>query len=186
MNIAVISKDKLIETANDIIENDGLKTLSMRLVAKKCNIALGSIYNYFPTKFDLVIAVIESNWNKIFYPALSELEHGKNFTDMVESIYQLAQQNFYKNGAFFSIHPSIVAEKDYKKAREVMLQYFSKIHEILLASLNSDEHIKTDVWSIDFTKEKFVEFVFSNMITMLSNKEKNCEYLIQVIKRLVY
>ena len=66
MNTVITSRENILETCKKIVSNKGLTAINMRLVAKECNIALGSIYYYFPSKDDLLIAIIESVWEDIF------------------------------------------------------------------------------------------------------------------------
>lgn len=40
----------ILEISKEIAYKEGLSEISMRKVASKCDIALGTIYNYYPTK----------------------------------------------------------------------------------------------------------------------------------------
>ena len=44
---------------------EGLDSLNMRSVARACQVALGSLYNYFPSKDDLLLATVESVWRVV-------------------------------------------------------------------------------------------------------------------------
>ncbi len=57
----------------------------MRLVAKKSNIAIGSIYKYFNSKQQLLLTTIESIWTEIINDFLIE----KNFNSFIDCIYKL-------------------------------------------------------------------------------------------------
>ena len=52
----------LLRCARDILQNEGYGALTMRRVAGSCNIALGTIYNYFPSKEVLSAAVMLEDW----------------------------------------------------------------------------------------------------------------------------
>lgn len=56
----------IIEHAGQILEQQGYKALSMRAVAKSCGIATGTIYNYFPTKRELLLQMMTDYWEKNF------------------------------------------------------------------------------------------------------------------------
>ena len=45
--------------------NEGIDKISIRKVAGVCNIAIGSIYNYFPNKEALTLAITEQFWAKV-------------------------------------------------------------------------------------------------------------------------
>lgn len=44
----------------------GIAAVNMRTVASECGIALGSLYNYFSSKSELLSATIEAVWKDIF------------------------------------------------------------------------------------------------------------------------
>ena len=60
MNKVVTSKDELLEAAEQITYEEGMTHLSIRSLAKKLDISVGVVYNYFPSKADLVLAIIEN------------------------------------------------------------------------------------------------------------------------------
>lgn len=67
MNIAATSKEEILEVSRKLVLEKGLSTVNMRMVAKECGVAVGSIYNYFPSKSDLVCATVETIWKDIFH-----------------------------------------------------------------------------------------------------------------------
>ena len=50
MNKVVTSKEELLDTARQIVFQEGIDQLSIRALAKKLNISVGAVYNYFPSK----------------------------------------------------------------------------------------------------------------------------------------
>ncbi|MDE8322655.1 TetR/AcrR family transcriptional regulator [Erysipelothrix rhusiopathiae] len=66
MKKAVISKESLLEVAKDIVFKDGLDKLNMRNLAQKADVSIGSVYNYFSSKNDLLLDVIEDFWKQVF------------------------------------------------------------------------------------------------------------------------
>lgn len=56
----------IIEHAGKILEQQGYEALSMRAIAKSCGIATGTIYNYFPTKRELLLQMMADYWETNF------------------------------------------------------------------------------------------------------------------------
>lgn len=52
----------ILQTAKAILATNGYKKLSMRAVSQAGGIAIGTIYNYFPTKQDLIAALMTDYW----------------------------------------------------------------------------------------------------------------------------
>ena len=63
-NKPIINKQQILDTAFDIASASGLSGLSIRDVASACNVAVGTVYNSYPTKNDLVNDVVGRFWNE--------------------------------------------------------------------------------------------------------------------------
>ena len=67
MNTIVTSKEEILKTSREMIRQQGWSTVSIRSVAAACGVSVGSIYNYFDSKAELVGATVESVWCEIFH-----------------------------------------------------------------------------------------------------------------------
>ena len=67
MNTIVTSKEEILKTSREMIRQQGWSAISIRSVAAACGVSVGSIYNYFDSKSDLVGATVESVWCEIFH-----------------------------------------------------------------------------------------------------------------------
>ena len=59
MNKTATSRQALLEAAREIARRDGLEHISIRRTAAMCGVSVGTVYNYYPAKSDLILAVIE-------------------------------------------------------------------------------------------------------------------------------
>lgn len=55
-------RENILSQAKEILINDGYENLNMRKVAQNVGIATGTIYNYFPTKKDLLTQLMMDYW----------------------------------------------------------------------------------------------------------------------------
>lgn len=62
MNTTVTSKEEILRISREFVQAEGWKSINIRAIAKACNISIGSIYNYFHNKSDLIAATVESVW----------------------------------------------------------------------------------------------------------------------------
>ena len=67
MNTVVTSKEEILKNSRVLIQQQGWSAVSIRSVAAACGVSVGSIYNYFDSKADLMGATIESVWREIFH-----------------------------------------------------------------------------------------------------------------------
>ena len=66
MRNAVISRDEILEASRLMLQEKGWSAIHMRSVAVRCGVSVGSLYNYFPSKTELVAATVESVWQELF------------------------------------------------------------------------------------------------------------------------
>ena len=67
MNTVITSKEAIMQVCRRIVAEKSLTALNMRLVADECHIALGTLYNYYADKDELVLATVESILRDIFH-----------------------------------------------------------------------------------------------------------------------
>ncbi len=95
-------RNKILTSAKVQLKEKGYAGLSLRGVAEDCAIAVGTTYNYFNSKEELVNAIITSDWEE----AMKDLDQADPETEDLEeafrNIYQ-AIYNFYENYGGISI-----------------------------------------------------------------------------------
>lgn len=63
-NRPVVSKEQILDAAYEIATTQGLGALSIRAVAAACGVAVGTVYNSYPTKSELVNDVVGRFWQR--------------------------------------------------------------------------------------------------------------------------
>ena len=67
INKVVTSEEAILQACRQMVSEEGIQAINMRAVARRCDVALGSLYNYFSSKEELVTSTIESVWRDIFH-----------------------------------------------------------------------------------------------------------------------
>ena len=67
MNTIVTSKEDILKNSRELIREKGWAAVSIRSVASACGVSVGSIYNYYDSKAELISATVESVWCGIFH-----------------------------------------------------------------------------------------------------------------------
>ena len=184
VNTVVRSKEAIMKTCRDMVSERGLSALDMRSVAKACHVALGSLYNYFPSKDALVTATIESVWQDIFH--MEQCCEQKPFPEYVRWIFDSVRQGTREYPHFFTAHSISVASSAKEQARKTMEQYFSHMKAGMAQSLRADPAVRRDAFSASFSESDLIDFVLSNLLTLLARQEDDCEVLLEVIRRVLY
>ena len=55
-------REKMIAYARQALLQEGTSALTVRSTASACGVAVGTVYNYFPSKEGLIEAVILADW----------------------------------------------------------------------------------------------------------------------------
>ena len=184
VNTVVTSKEAIMKTCRDMVSERGLSALDMRSVAKACHVALGSLYNYFPSKDALVTATIESVWQDIFH--MEQCCEQKPFPEYVRWIFDSVRQGTREYPHFFTAHSISVASSAKEQARKTMEQYLSHLKAGMAQSLRADPAVRRDAFSASFSESDLIDFVLSNLLTLLARQEDDCEVLLEVIRRVLY
>lgn len=104
VNTVITSKEAILATSRRLIREQGWEAISIRSVAKACDISVGSIYNYFTGKSDLIAATVESVWCDIFHMPDGRASFNR-FTDCIEWAYESMRRGNETYPGFFPCTP---------------------------------------------------------------------------------
>lgn len=181
----IISKGNILNVCKKIVSNKGLAAVNMREVSKECNISLGLVYYYFPSKDDLLIATIESVWDDIFN---WEDEESKNseFTSFIDKLFEHIKRGIDKYPNFFTIHSVSFSSKGEKKGSTIMKYYLSNIKKRVSYELKKDKKIRKDAFTKDFSEEGFIDIILINIVSLLIERDYDSSFLVEMIRRSIY
>lgn len=185
MNTAVTSRDAILTQCRRLVMNDGLAAINMRSVAAACGIALGSLYNYFPSKSALMTATVESVWNDIF-SASRQAPSFARFSDAVQWLYDSLQRSSVTYPGFFTLHAFNFAEQSKQGGRQMMASYFNQIKQRLLAALDEDSGVRPDAFYEGFTRQQLIDLLFVTVVSLVLRKEEGIVPLVEMVRRTIY
>lgn len=182
VNLTITSKEEILKAGRKIAQEKGLSAINMRSVATKCNIALGTLYNYYSNKDELVLAVIESIWKDIFH--IKEYKDDISFLEFVVFILSCLKDSKEKYPNFFVSHSMIIQSRVKEDAKDKMNNCFTHIKGMMLSVLENDKTIDSSCFSNSFSRDEFVSFVFSNILLAELNTFDE-QTLIEAVKRII-
>lgn len=187
MNTIITSRAQILETACALAAREGREALTIRGVAAACGISVGSVYNYFPSKTDLTVAVLEEIWRGIFHCRVTVNAHADNirFSEAVQALFTQVRKGTAAYPSFFSTHTAGLTALEQEKGRATMQQYFSHIKRGLLQTLLSDPAVRADAFGPALTQEAFVHFVFTHILLLLQTDSPDCDTLLAIIARVL-
>lgn len=176
MNKKVSSRLEILTICKEITATKGLGELNMRLVSEKANIALGSLYNYFNSKTELMIATLKEIVEEVF--SLDELEF-KTFPSFISSYYLNVRAKAQKYPGLLSLHSLAFGKESIKNGKLEMDLYFEKIKQVLLTKLEEDPKLNPTKFDNHFTKERFITFLLDLFTNLLLDSNSEDERILE-------
>ncbi len=112
-------REELISEVRRELEEYGYSALTVRSIAQECNVGVGTVYNYFPSKDELVAAVVFEDWKK----AVEDFKD-KSF----DSVDERMQGVYDMLKAFIKGHEKLFSDPDAEKR---YLSVFGKKHLLM-------------------------------------------------------
>ena len=184
MKKSATSREDLLKIAKDIASREGIGSLNIRRLASESGIAIGTVYNYYPSKGDVIGAVIEDFWRNVFHGSHFDVD-SDDFIGSCHDIYLRLRENLKNFREEFLKEMEALSQTDQKRGKELEAFYLEHMKEGLLSILERDWRVDDGIWNETFTRRQFISFAFSNLVLLLKEKE-DPTYFEEIMKRLIY
>ena len=185
MNTVVTSKEKILKTSRELIQQQGWSAVSIRSVAAACGVSVGSIYNYFDSKATLVGATVESVWCEIFQRPEDKLVF-QDTQSCIIWMYERMEYGCKQYPGFFTLHSLGFMREDKLDGKRRMQQAWHHISEGLCSVLKQDAKIRPDAFTDSFTVEEFAGILFSLMLSALLRQDYDPVAVLELVRRTLY
>lgn len=185
MNIRATSHEEILSRCRQLVMEKGMAAIDMRSVASACGVALGALYNYFPSKAALISATVESVWTDIFFAPEQAVSEG-GFLNVVVWVHQSLARGKRTYPGFFSVHAISFAGRDKMQARQVMQAHFGRIRERMLQALRGDHTLRPDAFDEALTPEAVVDLAFHALLAAAMEGKQDVEALLALLRRALY
>lgn len=175
-------KEVILSKAKEIAMNEGIININIRTVAKNSGIAIGTVYNYFPSKGDLLVAVIEDFWEGAFKDIDWRDLGGNNFYDNLEKIYSVLYDYLHNFKENWLEQLALLKTQEKLIGRQKDEEYFQKMYGKIILLIDMDNNLQPYSWSETISKENMAEFIFENMLIMLKKEKEDMKFFIELLK----
>lgn len=180
-----ISRQQLLQAAKALVIEEGAEALNIRRLAAVCGVSVGSIYNYFPAKSDLVAAVVGDFWREAIH-GLPWPNETMPFETFVTMLYERLSGYFQTFEQDWLVQLTAMNRQDRARSKQTEAQYFEHMRQGMLAVLSADETIDPSVWDDVLTPEALAEMVFEQLLAELRKEKPDINVLLAVLKRLLH
>ena len=185
LNTVVTSKDAILKTCRHLIKTDGWEAINMRNVANNCNISIGSIYNYFANKNELIMETVESIWCDIFH-MLEDMRDFTSFVGCIEWLFASMEKGNQQYPGFFDHHSSTFVGENKIGATELMQESWQHIKDGFLYVLKNDSKVNYQVFDEEFSINQFIEVVFSYLLSAMLQNHFDSRPIVRMIELSIY
>ena len=171
----------LLDCARRIEYTEGMDALSIRKLASEANIAVGTVYNYFESKQEVLLAMTEEYWRE----ALREMQGtitAERFSEQIRQIY--AFLGYKMTDCAKTLMMSL--REDTEGGMERMASMQQTVSHAMVQRLENDPNIRKNLWNERFTKEAFATFVMDHMLIALRESKTDIDFLVELIERILY
>lgn len=178
------TKTHILNVAENLALVVGINNITMRMIAEKAEISLGSIYNYYTNKGEIICDIIENFWKDAFSNINLSHIHSLDFLSALETIYY-ELSNFlhtFKQNWLEQLY--LLPAKDRISSKKKEEEYLFKIHTFIKRSLSNYENIQRNYTSTEI--EKLSKFIFDNMIIILKSDYDDFPLFKKVLTKILY
>lgn len=160
-------KEKILREASILLDK-GYNNFNIREIAKACDFSLGTVYNYFKNKTELIIEIFNIKWNETLekIKLISILDI--NFEEKIILIYEELNKFLkYHKSIFLELSKEEIKIKSRKEHNINKYKVFDELHLILNNII--DYHKSKEEINIDMQTRKISSFIINNMISISMN-----------------
>ena len=185
MNTIVTSKEEILKNSRELIREKGWAAVSIRSVASACGVSVGSIYNYYDSKAELISATVESVWCEIFHRPQDEAVF-QDVQTCVKWMYERMAYGCEQYPGFFTLHSIGFLRDERPDGKRRMQQTWGHILAGLCAVLRRDAKIRPDAFTDTFTVERFADVLFSQMLSAMLRQDCDPTAVLEIVRRTLY
>jgi AcrR family transcriptional regulator len=174
-------RSKLLKLSREIADTDGIEAVNIRLIAQKAGVAIGTVYNYFSGKDEILFALTEDDWKK----ALCEMKtaiSAETFCEQLQEIFYFLKERIDQSAG--KLMNSLGTME--LPGQERMTSMQSELEAAFIQYMEQDVDIRPNIWNETFTPKRFAHFIMINMSALLKEENPNISFFIAIVKRIVY
>lgn len=156
-------KYEILRESKSILITLGYSKLSMRSVASKCDIAVGTLYNYFPNKESLLIHIFREDWENLSLKLDDLIYERIDCKEKFRYIYDLLSD--FSN-TYLSTFYQMADKRNENKCFEV--DKFEPIYEKIAQLINYEKSLSNISCKVD--SNILAEFIVSNLLYLNRSK----------------
>ncbi len=80
-------KEKILAEADKQLREVGYSAMTIQSIARACGVGIGTVYNYFSSKDEILIACVDAAWNDCMNTILAVAKYSATYETVIHCIY---------------------------------------------------------------------------------------------------
>ena len=178
-------RQRIVETARQILLERGYEELSIREVAKECHLSVGTIYNYFTTKHDLIVHIMVEHWDN-YLRKVTMIDHTE--TDIFVKLRQMYEQMCLFINTFQGVW--VKANLDHREAHtkdklQKHRDYVEKLVGVYAEIIQRDVARDAERLQLPIAEQDFARFVIQNFLIISQMKQFDYDTFEKILRKLM-
>ena len=184
MPVAVENGSEIIvRAAKQQLYEEGFHKLSIRKIAQRCGLAVGTIYNYFPTKKDLIIRLMTDYWEEFYASSTSTIDGEINIYGKLQIIHNRLRQFVELFRESWTDIQDFNQSNPYEHSAQQM-KYLQRLYELVGDLLKDDfERRRKTPNNIDLND--LARLIVLNYLTMIYTNQLPYDSFERIVKMLI-
>lgn len=173
----IITKEELLNIASEIINDKCLKACSIRALSKKAGVAVGTIYNYFPSRDNFLEELFKKSWIATLDKLQPILQNSESIEKKLETLaFCLESDVEARKGLGKEIYGAVKFSKDMCKShKDVFEKIIIVIKDIISQSENNRSKSSSDLILVS-------KWIFMILIDTIVGNERNLKDVLPELK----
>ncbi|MDD5953518.1 MAG: TetR/AcrR family transcriptional regulator [Oscillospiraceae bacterium] len=172
-------REKILDCARAIALSEGIEQISIRRIAGQAGVSVGTVYNYFTDKEELLLLLTEEYWQDVLQEMDSKIAEG-DFCSQLSEIYTFLQEQV--DGPGGSYMNSLIARRN--DGQDRMRSMEQTLSSILSRRMEQSPTVRKSVWDDAFTREQYSRFLVVNLMALLRDQE-DLSFFLKIVKKTI-
>lgn len=177
-------RNLILDNAKKVLYKEGYSKLSIRRVAKECDIAIGTIYNYFPSKQELIVEMMVDFWDEFFYNLKNILNPNDDFYKNLSIIFHSLKKFIGKFKEIW-LNDELYSSPNYiESGLNQEHVYINKLIKIIQTLIENKLLTSNHKPSNKIDPYKTASFILMNFVAIIQMPYVDYEFLENIIKEI--
>lgn len=185
---SVITQEEILERAYNLAASEGLQALSIRSVAQACDVSVGTIYNSYASKTELINDVVSRFWQHAFTETMDMVtsHNDKNFITFCTTLSASLKRALKAFKKDFLNELSALSTTDRLSAQKREQQSFIHARDGIKRALLDDPHIKQDRLTGALDPDNLSALIWEALLDSARDNTSYDETLFALLKKALY